>query len=378
VRKLNVLQFICPVGFYGAERWILALANNLNPTIVRCDIVVTQESADQKPEITSHYPGKAGQIFSIKMTGRFDFSVIGKLCEVIRQRQIHIIHTHGYKSDILGLIAAKKTGIKCVSTPHGFGQNIDLKLRSFIKLGCYALRHFNRVAPLSIQIYQDLVDMGVPAKKLAYIQNGVDLSELDDFIKLKNIPQNPITSGKHIGFVGQMIPRKGINEMLMIFNQLWQEDNTLTLSLLGDGEQLPELERFAKTLSSADHIKFLGFRLDRLEMMSTFDLFVMTSTLEGIPRCLMEAMAMELPVAAYDIPGIDQLVEHGKTGLLAKPGDRASLVAHWTTLLYDESYAQQLAVKGRQFVQEKYSAARMANEYIDLFHRLLSTEPQKG
>ena len=81
------------------------------------------------------------------------------------------------------------------------------------------------------------------------------------------------------------------------------------------------MEKLALTLPSAESIHFLGFRNDRLELLSQFDLFVMASSDEGIPRCLMEAIAMDIPVAAYNISGIDQLVMHEKTGLLAKYGD---------------------------------------------------------
>ena len=118
--RINVLQFITPAGFYGAERWVLALANNIDTTTVNCDLAVTRENADQDLTVAEQYPTSEGQkVHYLDMNGRFDARVIKELCRVIRERNIHIIHTHGYKSDILGLIAARRTGIKCVSTPHG-------------------------------------------------------------------------------------------------------------------------------------------------------------------------------------------------------------------------------------------------------------------
>ena len=151
MEKLHILQLICPVGFYGAERWILALANNLDPARIQCDLAVTKENSTQNLEIVKSFPTKAGQTFKLEMNGRFDLSVINKLCALIRLRRIDVIHTHGYKSDILGLLASKLTGIKCVSTPHGFGEKIDLKLKLYIDLGCFLLRYFDSVAPLSNQ-----------------------------------------------------------------------------------------------------------------------------------------------------------------------------------------------------------------------------------
>ncbi len=369
MKTLRVLQFICPVGFYGAERWILALANNLDSNLVSCDLAVTRESDRQNLEIVDHYPRAAGETFQLPMRGRFDWRVVAGLCELIKRRDIDVIHTHGYKSDLLGLVAARKAGIKCISTPHGFGDKIGLKMKLFVKLGCFSFRFFDKVVPLSEKLYDDVVKMGVPAGRLLYIRNGVDLSEVDAVARAETRSDEK-PEGGHIGFVGQMIPRKGIGDLLRIFDRLWSTDKSLQLSLLGDGESREQLQAFARTLPSAANINFLGFRADRLEMMQHFDLFAMTSSKEGIPRCLMEAVAMQIPVAAYDIPGIDQLVEHEKTALLAQPGDMDTLAEYWRKLLYDRPYARALAASGREFVQRKFSAARMAREYSDLFYQL--------
>ncbi|WPL17696.1 colanic acid biosynthesis glycosyltransferase WcaL [Thiorhodovibrio winogradskyi] len=96
----------------------------------------------------------------------------------------------------------------------------------------------------------------------------------------------------------------------------------------------------------------------------------MTSTLEGIPRYLMEAAAMGVPVAAYVIPGIDQLVIPQHTGLLAAFGDQTTLLAHWNTLLDQPDFGQTLAKGGLDFVHRHSSAKRMTEEYTQLFYRV--------
>jgi glycosyltransferase involved in cell wall biosynthesis len=84
----------------------------------------------------------------------------------------------------------------------------------------------------------------------------------------------------------------------------------------------------------------------------------------------MEATAAEIPVAAYDIPGIDQLISHKQTGLLAPLGDKQQLQTHWETLLYDSDVATTLTAAAKKFVYEHYSAQRMATEYTGLFELL--------
>jgi len=364
--SINVLQFICPTGFYGAERWILALAKHLDPNKIRCDLVVTAESDNQDLEISRHYRTLGLDAYEITMGNKFDIAAISKLAELIREKQIDIIHTHGYKSDIIGVLAARKAGIPCVVTPHGFENAEDLKLRLFIWLGCQAMRHAAKVVPLSQQLQEDCQRMRVPADNILYIQNGVDLSEVEQQEK----PAFRPNAEKRIGFVGQMISRKNIYDLLDIFDVLHNKHPNTRLILLGDGDERASLEKHAATLGSKSHIEFLGFRDDRLELLKSFDLFVMTSTLEGIPRCLMEATAAEIPVAAYDIPGIDQLISHNKTGLLAPLGDKQQLLAHWETLLFDRDAAIKLAAAAKTFVYKHYSAQRMANEYTELFEQL--------
>ena len=370
MRTINVLQFITPTGFYGAERWILALNNNLDSDKVRSDLVVTS-SKGRKPEIINHFKSGACKSFDIEMEARFSLSAIRSLVKLIKQREIDIIHTHGYKSDILGLIAARYAGIKVISTPHGFGEPADLKLRAFIKLGKFALRFFDSIVPLSEQLVEEIRAAGISEKKMKFIRNAVDLKEVERF--RLNKKKHNITGHKlRIGYIGQMIPRKKIDHLLDIYNQIWLENNNIELQLLGDGSSRDEMESYAATLPSSSSIHFLGFRNDRLELLSEFDLFVMTSSDEGIPRCLMEAVAMEIPVAAYDIPGIDQLVIHEKTGLLAKYADKPALQKYWQKLLNEKEYAEELASHGREFVNERYSGQRMAKEYTSLYQDLLS------
>jgi len=367
--KIHILQFICPTGFYGAERWVLALARHLPKDQVRCDLAVTLEENSKDLELVKQYRQNYGDTFEIPMSSRFDIGVINKLVSLINERDIDVIHTHGYKSDILGVIAARKAGIKCIVTPHGFENVKDPKLRFFIWMGCKAMGFADRVVPLSPQLMNDSRKLGVKEKKLVYIQNGVDLSEVEDQRKLDN-PLKSISGEKRIGFIGQMISRKNIFDILNIFERLCEKHNNLRLIFVGDGDQRAALETYAEKLTSYPKIDFLGFRDDRLELLQSFDLFVMTSTLEGIPRCLMEACAMGIPVAAYDIPGIDQLITHGETGLLATLGDTTTLSKYWEKLLFDNEFASGLAKNARHYVQAHYSAQRMANEYLDLFKQI--------
>lgn len=376
MRPLRVLQFITPSGFYGAERWVLAMANNTNSAEMICDLAVTKESDTQDLTVATLYPRDKGEVHYLPMNGRFDLRVVDKLVEVIKQRQIDVIHTHGYKSDILGVLAAKKAGICVVATPHGFSNNIPLKLRLFIRLGLFAIRFADKVAPLSQQLIEDIVAAGVKRDKIQFIENGVDLTELAAYRKAlpadASVVAAKLPDAPHFGYIGQLIARKGIADMIRAFNEVFSLHPGARLTLIGDGDQRTELEALAQSLPCHHAVSFLGFRQDRLQLSQQFDVFLMTSSLEGIPRCLMEAMIVGTPVVAYDIPGVDQLITDGQTGLLAPLGDWQQLAARCEQLIRDPALYQQIAVAGRALVDQRFSAKRMTDEYVTLFRQLLA------
>jgi glycosyltransferase involved in cell wall biosynthesis len=376
VNKVRVLQFITPAGFYGAERWVLALANNINTDRVVCDLAVSKESPGQDLSVATHYPKSAGEVHYLSMSNRFDLRVVQRLVKLIKSRKIEVIHTHGYKSDILGLLAAKICRIRCVSTPHGFSGNVGLKLGAFIRVGTFMLRYFDAVVPLSEELIEDVKRVGVSAEKTQFIRNGVDLKEIDAVIARLRQEQGKgwqqQSSGRIVGFIGQLIPRKGLPDLLQVFDRLHGENCLTRLQLLGDGAQRQELEGQAAKLNSVNAIEFLGFRSDRLALLSGFSVFVMTSSLEGIPRCMMEAMAVGVPIVAYDIPGVDQLIEHNITGMLAPYGDKEELLRCCKKVLDNPGFAQQLTSAAREKVDKTYSAARMAEEYEVLFRQILT------
>ncbi len=367
MRKLNVLQFICPAGFYGAEMWILALAKHLDPDLVNCQLAITRESEDQNIEVFNRFQQLGLGAHQIKVNGRFDPGSILKLARLLKREKIDIIHTHGYKSDILGLLAARLANVKIVATPHGFENVKDLKLQLFIRLGCFALRFCDGVAPLSEDLFAEIQRFKVKKEKIRLIINGVDLAETQAALTASTSLFFTENREKKIGYVGQIAHRKNIGDMIKAFDVLHEDHPEVSLVLVGDGPMRDELEKMSHTLPSASRIKFLGYRKDRLRIVKELDVFSMTSSLEGIPRCMMEAMSMGIPSVAFRIPGVDKLIIHGVTGLMADYGNVEELKKCWEKLLLDDEYSYQIAENGKQHVLNNFSAQRMAEEYVEMF-----------
>lgn len=377
MQRCKVLQFICPTGLYGAEMWILALAKNLNREKVDCELAVTHEFDGQNLALCDRYEELDLPAYKLEMSGRFDPSAILGLCSLIKQRKFDIIHTHGYKSDLLGLIAAKITGIKAVSTAHGFENARDAKLKIFIRLGCLALRYFDRIAPLSEELERDLLRLRIPRDKIRLIQNGVDIDEIRSAEETAFASLFPPVV-KKIGYVGQLISRKNLIDLLKAYDLFFSDHEDSLLIVVGDGSQKEELESCARSLKSSSHIQFLGYRKDRLRVLREMDVFTMTSSLEGIPRCMMEAMCMGVPVAAYDIPGVDKLIIPDVTGISVPFGDPIELKRGWERLFRDGVFRSRLADNAKQHILTGFSAAGMAEQYTELYRQLTLERMRKS
>ncbi|EJI84220.1 glycosyl transferase group 1 [Alishewanella aestuarii B11] len=366
--SVKVLHLICPTGYYGAERWISALLSVPPSANIEQHLAITEEPG-VCDEVLQRCALPVERQHRIAMSSKFDLRAIKGLVELIRQQHVDIIHTHGYKSDILGAIAARWAGIASVCTPHGFENSTDKRLRAYMWLGGKAFHWFDWVCPLSPDILQTLLTQyRVNPAKVRLISNGVDLAEVE------RGRQQPAAKSSHdftIGYIGQLISRKNISATLEAFALLQKQVPQSRLLLIGDGEERQRLTELAHQLGVAQKVEFLGFRDDRLQLLPTFDCFVMTSSLEGIPRCLMEAMAARVCVTAFNIPGVDQLITHGETGLLAEYGDTAALCQHWLDLLAAPERKLQLAQAGQHYVYQHFSAQAMEQAYSKLYQELV-------
>ena len=117
----------------------------------------------------------------------------------------------------------------------------------------------------------------------------------------------------------------------------------------------------------------MGFRDDRLEFLRGFDVLVLPSALEGIPRCLMEAMAAGVPVVGTNIPGIKDLIGQNEYGRMFSVGDQAGLTELIKTTCSEKKMSKEISRKARKRIEE-YSASKMAKHYYREYSKLTSRD----
>ena len=374
IKPIKVLQLGSPSGLYGAERWILALIKYLDPQKVASVVGVIKDDPSQDAKLCQEAKALGFQTIEFEAHGRVNFSIIQQLRKYLVDEKIDILQTHFYKTDIIGLLATRGISCKIISTPHGWSKNVDFKLWCYEMLDRMVYPFMDAVAPLSEDLYQPLKKIPGLEKKLQLITNGVDLTEVCSSDAINPYVLASKNSGKFIlGYIGQLIARKGLEVLLKALKNVKNID--WELYLVGEGEQRGELQQLCQNMGIADYVHFVGFRQDRLEFLRGFDVFVLPSRLEGIPRCLMEAMAANVPIIASNIPGCNNLVAHEKTGLLHKLDDHHDLTRHIQQLMVSKILRKSLSEEAFIQVSENYSAERMAKEYSELFLSTIEAGP---
>lgn len=366
--SLKVTQLVSPAGFYGAERWIVTLGRSLAEVDVESELLIIGDRPEQTAQLVQAWESLGLPAKLIREEVRFDPRSVWRTARHLKLSGCEILHTHGYKSDVIGLLAARIARIPIVVTPHGFGIEKRLQQLLYMKLGLWAARRADAVAPLSWPLRETMHHFGVSEQKLHLIPNAVDLHELDAAVSA--LPDQQTTATKSIVYIGRLVSGKRVQHFIDIACALRNADMPVRIDIVGEGTERPILEARIKKERLEDSVQLHGFRSDRLRIVAEADLFVLPSASEGTPRSMMEAMALGTPVVAYDIPGVLPLINDGVTGRIAPDGDIAALCSICRCVLSDDALAARLVKAARLHVRTEFSGTRLAADYGKLYRSL--------
>ncbi|MHC5850863.1 glycosyltransferase family 4 protein [Nostoc sp.] len=321
---------------------------------------------------------------------------IYQLTQLIQKNQYDLVHVHTPIAAVLGRIAAKLAGVKrIVYTAHGFpfhDQSSPSQYRFYFiveKLAAF-------ITDLILtQNYEDIATakkLGLcPLEKIYYLGNGVDINRFKRvgvahrrhrlnsthqslLRKSLSIPDN---TDLIIGTIGRITQKKGSGYLIEAAAKLLPDFPNLQVMVIGsqlssDPEPFhTELIKKIHSLGIEQHVTLTGERQDIPELLGLLDIFVLpTFTHEGLPRSILEAMSMGLPVVTTDIRGCREAVIHGKTGLIVPPQNSEKLAEALKTLLSNYELRQAYGQYGRERVEVEYDEKlvfeRLYKYYQDL------------
>lgn len=281
-----------------------------------------------------------------------------------------LIHSHRYKENLLVLAAnAMDRRVQLVATQHGLpefkGRNFCQRLKSSLNFLALS-RAFTTVA-VSRDVADSLIKRyGLPRKKLAVIHNGIEPPPTCDAY--------PITrQGKlYIGSSGRMFPVKDYPLMVHVARAVNAVANSgVQFQLAGDGPEQAGVKALVEKYSLHRAFSLRG-RLDNMnDFYRGLDIYLNTSTHEGIPMTILEAMSHGLPVVAPGVGGIPEIISNGVEGFLIKGRDPYDFASKCISLCKDERLRRAMSKAAREKVNLFFSAEKMALGYLDLYRRLL-------
>jgi glycosyltransferase involved in cell wall biosynthesis len=164
---------------------------------------------------------------------------------------------------------------------------------------------------------------------------------------------------------------KGQHILLEAAARLQRSGYDLKVLLVGDGPSRTELQQMSRNLQMEASVIFTGHQPDTRPFLAGMDIFVLPSLNEGLPLSLLEAMAMGLPVIATRSGGISELLDDGRTGLLAPVDDVNALALRIEELLENVTLQQRLAREAQAHVRAQFDHHKMLALHDDVFNELM-------
>ncbi len=303
-----------------------------------------------------------------------DLKVVPQLAQLIRDRGIHLVHAHEYKTDLLGLWLARKTGVVPLATAHGWTGQSPRERFVYYPVDKFLLARYPRVIAVSSDIKHQLVRHGARAERVTVILNAIDPHRFKRSGERRVEMRRALgcADGEFlIGAVGRVEQQKRFDLLLQAAEPLLKNRPLVKLAIAGDGSLLPALAAQARAMNLDDRCLLLGHRQDIADLHQAFDLFVQSSEYEGTPNAVLEAMAMETPLVATDVGGTGELAIDGVHGLLVPSQDVPALRDAMTRAIDDPDAARRRAVAARARIETDLSFDTRTRKLEDIYRELV-------
>ncbi|HDL65014.1 MAG TPA: glycosyltransferase [Proteobacteria bacterium] len=312
----------------------------------------------------------------------YDIRAARQLARFITDEKIEVLHSHSMLTNIISRVAGKLAHVPVsVSTEHltmelarggrGKGLRDRLMAKYYRRLDNFTSRYNQQVIAVSNAVRDDLVEQGIPTGRITVIQNGIEIPDIDpaagDRIRLELgiKPEETV-----VGAVGRLSPQKDYPTLLRAFKEVGKSCPEAILLIAGDGYLRDNLEKLTYELGIREQVKFLGYRTNVLEVVSSFDIYALSSLWEGLPLAVLEAMAMGKPVVATSVPGTEEAVNEGETGFLVPLKDDQALSQGIIELVRDQEKIKIMGDAGRRRWHDCFSLTRVIDEHEALYKNL--------
>ena len=370
-RTVSVLHVVAPAAFGGLEAVVQSLAIGALGSPVQARVAAVIPPSQPEHPFLGPLREAGVEVFEVAPPARSYLQERAAMTALCRRLRPDVVHTHGYRPDVVDAGVARRLGVPVVTTVHGFTGG-GWKNRLYEALQRRAFRRFDAVVAVCRPLANTLAHEGVPVDRLhlvpnAWIGAARPLERAAARCAL-GVPQE----GQRIGWVGRLSHEKGPDVLLAALPLL--ADLPVAVSLLGVGKAEAACRRQAVALGVAHRVTWHGAVPDAGCLFAAFDVFVLSSRAEGTPIALFEAMASHVPIVATAVGGVPDVVSATEARLVA-PEDPAALAGAIADVLGSPARARVRAGAARAKLEREFDPEPWLRRYHAIYRGVCRAAP---
>lgn len=287
-----------------------------------------------------------------------------------------LFHAHQYTPFFQAMLSRGLTGSRpIVFTEHG-RHFPDLPSRKRSIVNRLMLRRHDRLVGVGGNVRQALIENeGLPSGRVEVVYNGVDLEAMNrpsETARQRLRNEFGLQSDDFVCVqVARLHPLKDHGTALAAIDEARRLLPNIRLLIVGEGDERSAIESEIIRLGLQQHVTLTGNRSDVSDLLAASDVFLMSSISEGIPLTIIEAMAAERPVVSTAVGGIPEMIDDGKTGLLAPAGDAKTLARQLQRLHQQPSLRRSIVEAAAESARRRFSLTGMLNQYERMYREVL-------
>ena len=363
--KAKILFLAPSMRIGGAERFLVTLVKHIDRERFVSELALVRKEGLLLAELPEDV-----NVIDLKCK-RVRYS-LQKIVLLIRQKRPALVFSTLGHLNLVLLVCRffAPSGIKFVIRETNI-PSINFQQSAFPRLLPFLYRllygRADKIVCQSDDMREDLIGtFGVSRGKTVVINNPVDV---DAIKRCSNDAGRLFEQGKvNLVAVGKLKYQKGFDLLIEAISHIKKKEVHLTI--LGEGSEMDNLERLKRDLGLSEQVTLKGLVDNPYPYMFQADLFVLSSRFEGFPNVVLEAMACETPVVAFECPGgINEIIEDGVNGWKVRPEDTRALARAIETAMKTPLDSNLI----RESVQERFGVKKIVHEYEEMFLEVLNS-----
>ena len=353
-RPIRVLHLRDSPWVDGPGRTILESASHVDPS--RCEYHIgafVSEGMQGTHPLVEAAQRRGLRVHPICDHGGLSRELVGRIIELIDKHDIQILHTHEFRSDLLGLLCRRHRRVILMTTAHGWIAN-DVRGQIFKAANKVLLRWFDKTILVSEAMRGLIPRWWLSEGSTQVLHNAL---VLESYASALGSSRRAYAADGRINVlnVGRLSPEKGQLLLVEAFARLLQRQPNLYLQFAGVGPLESRLKEKVDALGIANRVGFLGYVRDMLPVYGQADLVVQSSVTEGLPNVILEAAYLRIPIVATDVGGTAEVIEHERSGWLIAPRSVVALEQGIERFLKDPKQLAAMAERAHERISTMFS-----------------------